>query len=225
MNKKSILLPVVISGLMASSSFVMAKPGGSHDFISKLDSNKDGGISSSEFNSNLAGNFSKIDKNGNGTVDLTEFSQHGKERRAAYKAQKEQKRAERKEARFKELDGNSDGAISSKEYVSAAIKKAEERFAKLDGDDQDGKISQQEYSKKRSYGDKRGKPASKMNKKARHPSAEKMFSRMDSNGDGKITREENRSERSKWFKKLDQNGDGLVTPNELKQAREARREK
>ena len=224
MLKKSILLPVVISGFVISSGMAIAKSSG-EGFVSKLDSNKDGAVSSAEFNSNLAENFSRIDKNGNGTVDLAEFSEHGKERRAAYEKKKMERRAEKKAARFKELDSDGDGLISAAEYTSAATKKAEKRFAKLDGDNQDGKISLQEYSQKRSHDDKPSRHSSKMKKNRSHPSAEKMFSRMDSNGDGKITQEENRLERSKWFEKLDLDSDGQVTSDEFKQAREARKYK
>ncbi len=228
MNKRSLFLPVVMSGLMVSSGLAMAKPDNKfsgHGFISKFDSNGDGAISNAEFSLNLAKNFSKVDKDGNGSIDLKEFTQHGEERKKEYEQKKMERRTEKKEARFKELDGNSDGSISSKEYVSAAAKRAEERFSKLDGKDQDGKISRQEYFQKRSHGEKRGRSSYKMKGRQAHHDAKKMFSRMDSNGDGKITQEENKLERSKWFEKLDIDHDGLVTSSEFEQAREARRGK
>ena len=226
MTKKSLILPAVIGSLLLSPGMTLAKPSGDHSahgFISKLDSNKDGAISSEEFNANLVGNFSKKDKNGNGTIDLAEFSQHGKERRAEYEKKKKARKAEKRAERFKVLDSNADGFVSAVEYISAATSRAEERFSKLDGADQDGKISLQEYSQKRSHGDKQGKPTSKMKNRRSHPSAEKMFSRMDSNGDGKITQEENRLGRTSWFNKLDADGNGLITAAEFKQARKVRK--
>ncbi len=226
MTKKLLILPAVISSLLLSSGMALAKPSGdhsSHGFIAKLDSNKDGAISSEEFNANLVENFSKRDKNGDGTIDLAEFSQHGKEKRAEYEKKKKARKAEKSAERFKTLDSNADGFVSSVEYISAATRRAEERFEKLDGVDQDGKISLQEYSKKRSHGDKPRKHSSKMKNRRPHPSAEKMFSRMDSNGDGKITQEENRLGRTNWFNKLDADGNGLITAVEFKQARKARK--
>lgn len=228
MNKMALLLPVVMSGLMISSGLVMAKPDhkfSGHGFISTLDSNGDGAISRAEFSSNSAKNFSKIDKDSNGIIDLKEFTKHGQERKKEYKQKKMERRAKKRAAHFKKLDSDNDGYISSKEYVSAAEKKAVARFSKLDGKDQDGKISRQEYFEKRSHGKKSGKHSHKMKDRPAHHDIEKMFSRMDSNGDGKITQEENRLGRSKWFEKLDIDHDGLVTSSEFKQARKARKER
>jgi Ca2+-binding EF-hand superfamily protein len=185
-------------------------------------------ISSAEFNSNLAGNFSKMDKNSNGAVDLAEFSQYAKEKRAEYKKKKVERRAEGRTRYFKKLDENGDGAISREEYIGKALKRAEEKatekFAKLDGNDSDGKISQKEFLENRSHEGKKKSYSHADKKRGKGHSVEKMFSRMDANGDGKVTQKENSAERAKWFKRLDANNDGLVSSEELKEAREARKQ-
>lgn len=225
MYKKSLILPVVVSGLVFTSGMAIAKPerpAHGHDFISKLDSNKDGAISSAEFNANLSDNYAKIDKNGNGVIDLSEFTQHGKEKRAEYKKKKAERRKEGRARYFKKLDGNGDGVISRAEYIAKAVKRAEEKaaekFAKLDGSDADGEISQKEFLENRSRDDKKSRYSHSEKKRDKNHSVEKMFSRMDSNGDGNITEAENRAARTKWFNKLDLNQDGSVTEGELKQA-------
>lgn len=53
------------------------------------------------------------------------------------------------------------------------------------------------------------------------PANKGRFARLDSNGDGKITKEENLAAREKLFAKLDRNGDGSVGEEEFDRARQA----
>jgi len=229
MNKRMFVLPAVIGGLILSSGISMAKPSSSSShsgFISKLDANKDGAVSRKEFNANLTEKFANVDKGGDGTINLAEFTQHGKERKAAYEKEKLERRTVGKTKYFKMLDSNGDGSVSESEYISAATKKAtkkaQEHFVKLDGDDQDGKISQEEFVQKRGHKNYHDKSSSKSKKRSGHHSSEKMFAKMDTNTDGEISLEENKLARSKWFNRLDKNEDGLVTADELKQAHKDR---
>lgn len=52
-----------------------------------------------------------------------------------------------------------------------------------------------------------------------------MFKKIDTNGDGVITKDEHQAFSDKMFSKMDTNGDGSVTKEEGKEAREKMREK
>jgi Ca2+-binding EF-hand superfamily protein len=47
----------------------------------------------------------------------------------------------------------------------------------------------------------------------------KIFSRLDANGDGQVSKEESQAAWGEWFKRLDTNADQVVSSEEVKQAR------
>lgn len=109
-------------------------------------------------------------------------------------------------SRYQRMDKNSDGKMTDDEFKAYLSERRSERrnkkFQKMDAN-KDGFVSKDEYI------------AYQTNK------AEKRFSRMDADGNGMLTQEENnkRGKRrhrggSKMFKKLDTNNDGIVTQKE-----------
>ena len=59
--------------------------------------------------------------------------------------------------------------------------------------------------------------------KKRHHHMEKMFEKIDTNGDGVITKEESLAFHDKKFAKMDADSDGKVTKDEVKAYHEAKR--
>lgn len=116
------------------------------------------------------------------------------------------------EAHFKELDTNKDGALTLEEVKSGHQKMArahgEERFAAKDAN-KDGRLS-----------------------KAEAQMPDKWFSKLDTNNDGFVTKEEWNAAKArkgekrgqfadKMFQKMDANGDGKVTRAEARAAGDA----
>jgi len=221
------ILPFIAGSLLLSAGVTIAKPN-SHDFFNKFDHNSDGNISLTEFNSNLNDSFSRIDKDGSGSFEMSEFKQHNEQRKAEYKQKKKARHTEKKQQKFKGLDVNADGILTRNEFVNAAVTKAQakatEKFLKLDGNNADGKVTEQEFMLK-----KCDSKAKKRGKKGHHAGqshhADKMFSKMDANKNGSITPKEYKQSRLSWFNKLDADKNGLVSHDELKQAHTDRRKK
>jgi Ca2+-binding EF-hand superfamily protein len=101
-------------------------------------------------------------------------------------------RAEKKAERFKKLDKNQDGKISSEEWFTPHKKK----FKKLDTD-KDGYISKDELKATKKSGSGRA------------------FKKMDSDTDNKVTLDEWLSRGEKKFHRIDKNKDGFLAKDEL----------
>jgi len=229
--KNKNVLPLIAGSLFLASGATIAKPN-AHDFFNKFDKDNNGQISLAEFNSNSNESFARIDSDGSGVFGINEFKQYNEQRKAEYKKKKIARYAELKKQKFKTLDANADGTLTKNEFVSAAISKAEQKavdkFSKLDGNNADGKVTEQEFmhngwrkdrSKEKSHdkkGDRHGKKAH---------GGEKMFSRMDANNNGDISPKEYKQSRLNWFNKLDADKNGSVSQSELKQAHSDRRKK
>ena len=110
--------------------------GGGH--WDKMDVNGDGELSADEMDAKTAEFLSKADTDGNGAISKAEI-----------KAFHEARRAERKEAR--NPDKNGDGVVDRTEYLNAA----QERFDKMDKDG-NGVISEDEQRQRRGRGHRRG---------------------------------------------------------------------
>ena len=224
-------LPLIAGGLLLTTGLAIAKPN-SDDFFNKFDKNSDGKISLTEFNSNLNESFARIDKDGSGVFEMTEFKQHNEQRKAEYKQKKKARYAEKKQQKFKKLDANADGTLTKSEFVNAAVSKAQEKaeakFSKLDGNNADGKVTEQEFMHNGWRKDHSAKSDHKK-KSDRHGSkshrADKMFSKMDADNNGSVTPKEYKQSRLSWFNKLDADKNGSVSHDELKQARTDRRKK
>ena len=225
------LLPLIAGGLLLSTGLTIAKPN-SHDFFTKFDQNSDGKISLTEFNANLTESFARIDKDGSGVFEMNEFKQYNEQRKAEHVDKMKAHHAQKKQQKFKTLDANADGTLTKKEYVSAAINKAQtkavEKFAKLDGNNADGKVTEQEFLHN---GWRRDHSTAKDHKrkgghhgKKSHRS-DKMFSRMDADNNGSVSPKEYKQSRLSWFNRLDADKNGSVSHDELKQMHKERHKK
>lgn len=111
---------------------------------------------------------------------------------------------------LEKLDTNADGRISEDE-APERMKKA---FSKLDGNG-DGAIDATELKAARSK--REGGPAKKSAESG--PAASELFTRFDSDSDGKITEEEAPERMKRHFGRIDANSDGGVDAKEMAAAR------
>ncbi|PBB18882.1 EF-hand domain-containing protein [Mesorhizobium sp. WSM4313] len=56
---------------------------------------------------------------------------------------------------------------------------------------------------------------------AQHMPGQRIVQRLDTNGDGAISKDEMLAARERLFKRLDRNGDGVIDENEIETARQA----
>jgi len=110
------------------------------------------------------------------------------------------------EQRLKAADTNNDGMISRDE-AKAALPRIFARFDEIDAN-RDGQVTLEEL-----------KAFHQASRGGRDPA--EMFRRLDTNGDGKLSREEvaGHPRLAKRFEAIDLNQDGFLTPDELRAAR------
>ncbi|MDH5437039.1 MAG: EF-hand domain-containing protein [Gammaproteobacteria bacterium] len=161
-------------------------------FMSRFDSNHDGIITQDEFNHNSEQRFTNMDKDKDGLINQKEFSDYTKTRR--------------QNRMMKFMDKDNNGQISQDEFVAAEQKRAERKFKKLDTNN-DNTLNEDELK------------ASKRYDKQRFSG---IFSKMDMNEDGNVTRQESINAWNNWFTRLDLNKDGSITSNEVISMRKKR---
>lgn len=193
-------LPTVVLAIITMSANAGSghHPGGKGKFMSFFDSNEDKIVTLDELNEGSAKRFTQMDVDGNNIVSAEEFKTYIKQRRQ-----------ERRQARFKMMDSNSDGAVSEGEYTDYKLKKAKRRFMSMDAN-KDGVINNDEFTQHKRY---------RHGGKRKHYRGKRFFSKLDTNGDGQVTREESISAWSNWFKRIDADNDQIVTADEVKEYR------
>jgi Ca2+-binding EF-hand superfamily protein len=176
----------------------------------------------------------KFDKNGNGTVELTELPERMQKWLAKADTNNDGKitveelkahAAARRDERFKRADKNNDGALSADE-----VGRRWERLQVADTD-HSGSVTRAELDQARTDGKLHGADH-KGPHGARGPGGEggdkscakghgDMFERFDKNKDGALTSDEVKDGFWQHLVKADANSDGKVTKEELSQARAA----
>jgi len=185
------------------------KRGGGNPMMA-LDTNKDGTISKDEY---MAG-FAKYDKDGDGKLSMRELmaqSQSG--------GRSEGQKGGKDGSRLKKMDTDGDGKVSKQEFLDNTANKF---FGHLDKDG-DGYISKEESeAMKKNRPKRQNRPQDGQGGKGgqgnNEDRAKQMFSKMDANGDGKLSRDEFRGP-DQAFDKIDENNDGSLTMEELQKGR------
>jgi Ca2+-binding EF-hand superfamily protein len=116
---------------------------------------------------------------------------------------------------IKMMDSNKDGKLSVKE-VKGPLK---DDFSKIDTN-KDGFITKAELDKAPKPNGKGGKQQGQQqsNSEKKEPNMEELIKMMDSNKDGKLSKEEVKGPLEKDFAKIDTNKDGFLTKVELEKA-------
>lgn len=198
-----------------------AEPGkrghGAHLF-GMADMDKSGDISKDEFRAAAEARFAAMDKDGDGFVTREEMAAARAEMRSRFEA----RRGDPAE-RFAAMDADGDGKVTLDEMKQAAEKRMAERgkegglserhakrtasfFEKADANS-DGALTLEEMQavKKKHDAKRDGK---KDGKRGDH------FSRLDTDGDGKISSAEFLAGSDRMFERLDRNSDGKIERGE-----------
>src|SRR5690606_5784950 len=132
--------------------------------------------------------FDRLDTDKSGSLSPEELARGG-----SHHARSPEQRQAKLERRFKALDANQDGALSRDE----AKRMPQARFDSLDAD-KNGSLSQQEFL------------AGKLSGSGKHGGrAQAMFTKADSNGDGKIDVGEAEAMARAHFDRMDADNDGV----------------
>ncbi len=177
MNTKRTLIMLSAVATLAGASLASAQPNGGAKRFAKLDTNGDGVVTMQEMEQRALERFAKADANKDGKVTP-------EERRAVFEAHKQE--------RFAKRDANGNGVLERSELE----RMPEKWFAKLDVND-DGALSADELRNMR--GKNRGK----------HHRGK------DGAGDRTLTQADVSTKVKERFTKLDKNGDGKLTQDEL----------
>jgi len=189
--------------------------------LEKFDVNQDGSISGDEVQFVLTEKFTTADADGDGLLTQDEMS-----------TAHEQRHQERAAKRFVVLDTDKNGSLSTEEFQAGKPpggkhgcgpkrkfsrhetstthqERAAERFAKLDTDG-NGSLSVEEFQAGKKppmspFGGKRG------------GGSEQMFSRLDLDGDDKLSSLEINTPLLEKFERLDTNQNGVLSAEELSQ--------
>lgn len=207
MNIKRLALLTVAATTLATAALADGGkgPGG---FLRGADTNKDGAVDQTEFQTSRDKWFADLDADKDGFVTAAELKAFGDKMHAEWakkhadQAGEDADKMERKHGDFSErmlkrVDTDQDGKISKAEADAAGTK----FFARLD-DNGDGKIEDNEMPQRHS---------------ARFGG--KMFDRMDADQDGKVTKAEFQAAGEKMFQRMDKNGDGVVEKDEMQKPR------
>ena len=117
------------------------------------------------------------------------------------------------EAMFERLDQDGDSVVTSDE-VPDEQRELFDRILSRGDQDQDGKLTREEFMAFRQAAQSR-QGQGRRGRGGRGFDPEMMFERMDTNGDGKITRDELPAQAPPMLERMDSDGDGAITREEL----------
>jgi len=160
--------------------------------VRHLDTAGNGYITPDEFVAAAKARFAKLDRNGDGKLTPDELAMPRGDKPMP------EKRAQHVEHRFDKLDANHDGVVTLNEYVAAATAK----FKELDVAG-NGRVTAEELAN-----------SPKAHERAEHV-AERIAKRLDTNGDGTVSKDEFLAAAKTRFAKLDKNGDGFLSADEI----------
>jgi len=165
--------------------------------VRRLDKAGNGYITQDEVIAAAQKHFARMDKNADGKLTPDEFTpRHGG--RVSADAARNERRAASIQKHFAHLDANHDGAVTRDEFVAAATA----RFQQIDVQGT-GKVTAAQIA---------GSP--KAQERAARVVAH-IVQRLDTNGDGAVSRDEYLAAAKKRFSRLDKNGDGFIDADEL----------
>ncbi len=196
------------SGMLFLSSAALAQP--------RADLNGDGTVTKAEFTTHSKSKFAKADLDLDGVWSASER-----------KAMREARQKERANIRFAKLDQNSDGIISKAELEAIEQNRADKRNSrrmkrlKMIDTDGDGNISQAE--KEAAIEKRRARRAEKRD--ARKTKTRMRHMRLDSDKNGLISQQEFMAHADALFTRMDTNGDGVLTKGEGRKARHKKQNK
>ena len=167
--------------------------------VKHLDAAGNGYVTQDEFVAAAKTRFAKLDRNGDGKLTPDELDMPRGDKAPS------PQRAQFAQRRFDKLDSNHDGVVTLNEYVAEAVAK----FNKLDVAG-NGRVTAEEIA---------NSPTA--HERAEHV-AEHIAKRLDTNGDGTVSRDEFLAAAKQRFAKLDRNGDGFITADEIGQRHWAR---
>lgn len=165
--------------------------------VHRLDTAGNGYVTQSEFVAAAQKRFARLDRNGDGKLTPDELDSGRRGQTASGK------RAQFAQHRFDPLDANHDGIVTADEFVADAVAK----FKELDVAG-NGRVTAEEIAN-----------SPRAHARAEHVAAH-VAKRLDTNGDGMVSKDEFLAAARERFAKLDRNGDGFLTVDEIGRRRE-----
>ena len=199
--KKIVTLSSAIA-LALTVSTTIAAPNMGNKLVEKFDVNQDGEITKAEVLQVHGERFATADADGDGFLTSDEMA-----------VAREQRRQERMEARFAELDTNENGSLSLEEFQAGmpSARYREERkeahFAEWDTNG-DGALSLEEVQAGMPSAQHRGR---------RGGDPENRLARLDENDDGQLSDAEMSTHLLQMFERLDTDGDDVISEEEMNQ--------
>jgi Ca2+-binding EF-hand superfamily protein len=196
--KKSILLGAAVAALFAVPAAAQKQgapatgpgPGAAFD--------------RSQIEARIAERFQRVDANRDGFVTREEAEGV----RTAMRAQRQERRGERRAALFARLDADRNGVISREEFERPQPRAGAERV-----------------DRRAERGERRGQRSANRRARMGGGFGGEAFARLDSNGDGRISLAEATGARLQRFDRVDANRDGRISREEVQAARAERRER
>jgi Ca2+-binding EF-hand superfamily protein len=208
MNIKRLALLSCVALGVAAPAFAEGAGGAGGGLFKTADTNKDGVVDQAEFQASRDKWFADLDTNKDGFITTDELKAFGDKMHAEWQQ--------------KHADANTNGTQPAPD-ASRGDRMAQHILARVDTD-KDGKISKAEFDTESTALFKRldknsdGKIAAD-EVPARHWGGKgPQFGMMDTDKDGKVTKAEFTAAEDKMFQKLDTNGDGVITPDEMQAA-------